>query len=216
LHQRYLLLGYVWTTRLADILAGLTVTATFSATTSSLGTEAASSLPSTVGVHSILDTSGIAIAFSTVRVLHIGPASRPESLINLSEIDFEALQAKFAQSHKRTEAEKLRRLIEGKLAQMLKVNGLHQGHPGREAGAGLRARLRPLLRRRTERLPARRDQLAAPGSPSTRVYTEIECKADKVPQEGVTLRPDLIPELIKALEGVQPCRPGHPGEGRAV
>ncbi len=54
---------------------------------------------------------------------HIGPASRPEALINLSEIDFEALQAKFAQSHKRTEAEKLRRLIEGKLAQMLKVNG---------------------------------------------------------------------------------------------
>lgn len=53
---------------------------------------------------------------------HIGPASRPEALINLSEIDFEALQAKFAQSHKRTEAEKLRRLIEGKLAQMLKVN----------------------------------------------------------------------------------------------
>lgn len=53
---------------------------------------------------------------------HIGPASRPETLINLSEIDFEALQAKFAQSHKRTEAEKLRRLIEGKLAQMLKVN----------------------------------------------------------------------------------------------
>jgi type I restriction enzyme R subunit len=52
----------------------------------------------------------------------IGPASRPEALINLSEIDFEALQAKFAQSHKRTEAEKLRRLIEGKLAQMLKVN----------------------------------------------------------------------------------------------
>ena len=53
---------------------------------------------------------------------HIGPASRPESLINLSEIDFEALQAKFAQSHKRTENEKLRRLIEGKLTQMLKVN----------------------------------------------------------------------------------------------
>jgi type I restriction enzyme, R subunit len=53
---------------------------------------------------------------------HIGPASRPEALINLSEIDFEALQAKFTQSHKRTEAEKLRRLIEGKLAQMLKVN----------------------------------------------------------------------------------------------
>ena len=52
----------------------------------------------------------------------IGPASRPEALINLSEIDFDALQAKFAQGHKRTEAEKLRRLIEGKLATMLKLN----------------------------------------------------------------------------------------------
>lgn len=52
----------------------------------------------------------------------IGPASNPEALVNLSEIDFEALQAKFAQGHKRTEAEKLRRLIEGKLAQMLTAN----------------------------------------------------------------------------------------------
>ncbi len=53
---------------------------------------------------------------------HIGPISRPEALVNLSEIDFEALQEKFAQGRKRTEAEKLRRLIEGKLSQMLKVN----------------------------------------------------------------------------------------------
>ena len=52
----------------------------------------------------------------------IGSASRPESLINLSEIDFEALQAKFAQGHKHTEAEKLKRLIEGRLATMLKLN----------------------------------------------------------------------------------------------
>ena len=52
----------------------------------------------------------------------IGPASRAASLINLSEIDFEALQAKFAHGHKRTEVEKLRRLIEGKLATMLKLN----------------------------------------------------------------------------------------------
>jgi hypothetical protein len=38
-----------------------------------------------------------------------------------------------------------------------------------------------------------------------RVYTEIEGKVDKVPtKKGVTLRPELIPELIKALEGVQP------------
>ena len=52
----------------------------------------------------------------------IGPASRPEALVNLSEIDFAALQAKFAQGHQRTEAEKLKRLIEGKLAQMVAVN----------------------------------------------------------------------------------------------
>ena len=53
---------------------------------------------------------------------HIGPASRPKGLINLSEIDFEALQDKFAKGKKRTEAEKLKRLIEGKLAQMLQQN----------------------------------------------------------------------------------------------
>lgn len=52
----------------------------------------------------------------------IGPASKPEALVNLSEINFEALQAKFAQGHKRTEAEKLKRLIEGKLAQMVAAN----------------------------------------------------------------------------------------------
>ena len=40
----------------------------------------------------------------------------------MSEIDFAALQAKFAQGHKRTEAEKLKALIEGKLAQMVAAN----------------------------------------------------------------------------------------------
>ena len=52
----------------------------------------------------------------------IGPASTPQALVNLSEIDFAALQAKFAQGHKRTEAEKLKRLIEGRLAQMVAQN----------------------------------------------------------------------------------------------
>lgn len=52
----------------------------------------------------------------------IGPAGNPEALVNLSEVDFEALQATFAQGHKRTEAEKLKKLIEGKLAQMVAVN----------------------------------------------------------------------------------------------
>jgi type I restriction enzyme R subunit len=52
----------------------------------------------------------------------IGAVDKPKALVNLSEIDFEALQEQFAQGKKRTEAEKLRRLIEGKLAQMLQLN----------------------------------------------------------------------------------------------
>ena len=52
----------------------------------------------------------------------IGPASNAEALINLSEVDFEALQEKFAAGRKHTEAEKLRRLIEGKLADMMQLN----------------------------------------------------------------------------------------------
>ncbi len=52
----------------------------------------------------------------------IRPPGKPEALVNLSEIDFQALQAKFAQGHKRTQAEKLKRLIEGKLAKMVAMN----------------------------------------------------------------------------------------------
>jgi len=52
----------------------------------------------------------------------IGPPSRPEALVNLSEIDFDALREKFEQGHRRTEAEKLRRLIEGKLTQLMRLN----------------------------------------------------------------------------------------------
>jgi len=52
----------------------------------------------------------------------IGKTDKPAPLVNLSEIDFEALQEKFAQGKQRTEAEKLRRLIEGKLTQMLQLN----------------------------------------------------------------------------------------------
>lgn len=54
---------------------------------------------------------------------HIGPVAKPEALVNLSELDLDALQAKFAEGHKRTEAEKLRRLIEDKLQQLVRENG---------------------------------------------------------------------------------------------
>ena len=83
-------------------------------------------------IHAETDPPDISAVMSDVEELlndsiategyRIGPPSKPEALVNLSEIDFEALQAKFAQGHKRTEAEKLKRLIEGKLAQMLSVN----------------------------------------------------------------------------------------------
>ena len=53
---------------------------------------------------------------------HMPPASKPEALVNLSEIDFEALKQRFSEGRKFTEAEKLKRLIEGKLAQMVRQN----------------------------------------------------------------------------------------------
>ena len=52
----------------------------------------------------------------------IGPASVATPLVNLSEIDFKSLQEKFTQGRKHTEAERLRRLIEGKLGALVRVN----------------------------------------------------------------------------------------------
>ncbi len=45
-----------------------------------------------------------------------------EKLIDLSQIDFDKLQERFKTARKRTEAEKLRALIEGKLQAMVKLN----------------------------------------------------------------------------------------------
>ena len=83
-------------------------------------------------IHAETDPPDIGAVMSDVEALlndsiategyRIGPASNPEALVNLSEIDVAALQAKFAQGHKRTEAEKLKRLIAGKLAAMVAVN----------------------------------------------------------------------------------------------
>ena len=46
-----------------------------------------------------------------------------EPLVDLSKIDFDVLRAKFAGGRKRTEAEKLRALIEGKLQAMVARRG---------------------------------------------------------------------------------------------
>ena len=51
---------------------------------------------------------------------YVIPESEP--IIDLSQIDFEALKAKFASGYKRTEAEKIKGAISTKLTQMVKLN----------------------------------------------------------------------------------------------
>lgn len=50
------------------------------------------------------------------------PAPHSVPLINLSEIDISGLEKRFSEGHKRTEAEKLRRLIAGRLDAMVRLN----------------------------------------------------------------------------------------------
>jgi type I restriction enzyme, R subunit len=71
-------------------------------------------------VETLLDTS-IATEGYVIRPPS-GKFDTSADLVDLSKIDFEALQAKFSAGHKRTEAEKLRSLIAQKLTSMVKVN----------------------------------------------------------------------------------------------
>ncbi len=83
-------------------------------------------------LHALTDPPDISDVMNDVEALlndsiategyHIAPAKALEGLVNLSDIDFEALQKAFDSGRKRTEAEKLKRLIEGKLAAMLQLN----------------------------------------------------------------------------------------------
>lgn len=83
-------------------------------------------------MHALTDPPDISDVMNDVEALlndsiategyHIAPAKALEGLVNLSDIDFEALQKAFDTGRKRTEAEKLKRLIEGKLAAMLQLN----------------------------------------------------------------------------------------------
>jgi type I restriction enzyme, R subunit len=52
----------------------------------------------------------------------IEPPGAAESLVDLSQIDFEALRAKFSAAKKHVEAEKLRGALNSKLAQMVRLN----------------------------------------------------------------------------------------------
>ena len=70
-----------------------------------------------VQVEELLDQSIAAEGY----IIHDVPAE-DEPLIDLSQIDFEKLQQKFEGARKRTEAEKLRSLIEGKLQGMMMRN----------------------------------------------------------------------------------------------
>jgi len=53
---------------------------------------------------------------------HIGATPKAEPLINLSNIDFEKLQQRFAEGRKRTEAEKLKGMIQQRLSDMVRLN----------------------------------------------------------------------------------------------
>ncbi len=50
------------------------------------------------------------------------PGDEPQALVNLSEVDFEALQAKFDKGKKKTEAERLKALLETKVREMVQLN----------------------------------------------------------------------------------------------
>ena len=50
------------------------------------------------------------------------PGDEPQALLNLSEVDFEALQAKFDKGKKKTEAERLKALLETKVREMVQLN----------------------------------------------------------------------------------------------
>ena len=68
-------------------------------------------------VEELLDASIAAEGY----IIHDTPENE-EPLIDLSQIDFEKLQEKFKKARKRTEVERLRSLIEGKLQAMVKLN----------------------------------------------------------------------------------------------
>jgi type I restriction enzyme, R subunit len=72
------------------------------------------------GVEALLDES-IATEGYVIRQ-HGAPTGVGNGLVDLSQIDFEALQAQFFGGHKRTEAEKLRSLLSKKLIAMVAVN----------------------------------------------------------------------------------------------
>jgi type I restriction enzyme R subunit len=50
------------------------------------------------------------------------PGDGPQALVNLAEVDFEALQAKFETGKKKTEAERLKALLETKVRKMVQLN----------------------------------------------------------------------------------------------
>lgn len=77
-----------------------------------------------------VDLADVAAAVENVLDQSIGPVSYviapvtidPSNQIDLSKIDFDALQQRFQRGHKRTEAEKLRSAIQGKLRRMVQLN----------------------------------------------------------------------------------------------
>jgi type I restriction enzyme, R subunit len=70
------------------------------------------------GVEELLDRSVATEGY----LIHEGPEGDGQGLVNLGQIDFEALRTRFERGRKRTEAEKLRGQVNAKLGRMVRLN----------------------------------------------------------------------------------------------
>ncbi len=71
------------------------------------------------GVEQVMD---ISVATKDYAIRDPGASYGTQTLIDLNQIDFEALQAQFATKHKHIAFEKLRGAVESKLKRMVQLN----------------------------------------------------------------------------------------------
>ena len=80
------------------------------------------SLAPAVDISQVMDQVEDLLDRSVAPVPYVIEEADPDKLFNLSQIDFEKLREKFSKGRKRTEAEKLRALLNQKLVQMARLN----------------------------------------------------------------------------------------------
>jgi type I restriction enzyme R subunit len=75
-----------------------------------------------VSIEDVMEKVGQLLDESIATKGYVIHSTEETSLIDLSQIDFEALKAHFAKGRKRTEAEKLKAAVSGKLQRMVQLN----------------------------------------------------------------------------------------------